>query len=123
LLDDGVGIGLIGYLKAVRNSKQGFYPPVHFCGVIFEDSYENLIRYDCDIGTALRNAKNDFLPEEANVTYLWTPPLDDPLEGPNYIKTTNVNGDRVLVEKYCTIYQLNLLGDPGFNPYEPCNSG
>ena len=31
--------------------------------------------------------------------------------------------NRFPVEKYCTIYQINLLGDPAFNPYEPCNEG
>lgn len=121
LLDEGVGFGIIGYLRAAINARQGVYPPVHFCGVIFEDSYENLIKNNCDVGTALRDAKNGFLPEEANVTYLWTPPLEDPAEGPSYFMTTAAGGDRVIVEKYCTIYQLNLLGDPAFNPYEPCH--
>jgi hypothetical protein len=92
--------------------------------VIFEKSYQSLIEDNVDIGTALRNAKNEFLPEEANVTYLWTPPLDGSTDIPTYtMTTTGSGGDRVIVEKYCTIYQLNLLGDPAFNPYEPCNEG
>jgi hypothetical protein len=31
--------------------------------------------------------------------------------------------DNFPVEKYCTVFQVNLLGDPAFNPYEPCNEG
>jgi len=124
LLDEGVGLGIVGYLKAALNARRGSYPPVHFCGVIFEKSYQSLIEDNVDIGTALRNAKNEFLPEEADVTYLWTPPLDGSTDTPTYTMTAaGSGGDRVIVEKYCTIYQLNLLGDPAFNPYEPCNEG
>jgi len=124
LLDDGVGLGLLGYLNAAINARKGVYPDVQFCGVIFEDSYQQLIDEDVDIGTALRNAKNDFLPEEISKKYLWTPPLGEQLDSvPTYTLTTGGGGDEVIIEKYCTIYQLNLLGDPAFNPYEPCNEG
>ena len=124
LLEEGVGLGILGYIKAAINARRGIYPPVHFCGVIFEKSYQELIENNVDIGTALRNAKNEFLPEQANVTYLWTPPLEGSkysIYSPNYKMTASTGGDRVIVEKYCTIYQLNLLGDPAFNPYEPIN--
>jgi hypothetical protein len=124
LLDDGVGLGILGYLNALINAGRGVYPDVHFCGVIFEDSYEQLIEKNVDIGTALRNAKNDFLPEEISKKYLWTPPLGEHLDSvPTYTLTSSQRGDEVIIEKYCTIYQLNLLGDPAFNPYEPCNEG
>jgi len=116
LFPNGVGLGILGYLNAAKNAKNGIYPPVHFCFVIFEKAYNKMFEENVDIGRALRDAKNAFLPEQANVTYLWTPPL-------TYTETTGGGGDRVIVEKYSTIYQLNLLGDPAFNPYEPCNEG
>ncbi|HDO19454.1 MAG TPA: hypothetical protein ENG74_01875 [Thermoplasmatales archaeon] len=123
ILDAGIGFGILGYLKtAIDYRLHGKFPPVHFCGVIFEDTYQSLIEENKDIGTALRDAKNAFLPDEANVTYLWTPPLTYTVTMEN-IKDTSSRGDRVILEKYCTIYQLNLLGDPAFNPYEPCNEG
>ena len=86
---------------------------------------------DVDIGTALRNAKNNFLPDQFDVTYRWTPPLSISSSVPDYVregiyegtKTTGSSGGTFPVEKYCTIYQINLLGDPAFNPYEPCNEG
>jgi len=124
--EPGVGIGLRGYLKALRESKRGVYPPVHFSGWVFEHAYENLINNDMTIGEALRNAKNDFLPDQIDVSYLWTPPLSLPIDLPSEIRDNIVStsgAGTVPVEKYCTIYQLNLQGDPAFNPYEPGNEG
>jgi hypothetical protein len=84
-----------------------------------------------DIGTALRNAKNAFLPAQLNITFRWTPPLsiidnlpyDLQQQINDNIKSTAQEDLTFPVEKYCTIYQINLLGDPAFNPYEPCNEG
>jgi hypothetical protein len=118
-IDAGVGFGLIGYIKAWFNALRGSYPPVHFSQVIFEKTYQGLIESNYTIGRALRDGKNAFLPSDANKTYFWNPPLSDSED----IKTTGGAGDRVILEKYCAVYQLNLLGDPAFNPYEPCNEG
>ncbi|MCK4333125.1 MAG: hypothetical protein KAV40_06045 [Thermoplasmatales archaeon] len=35
----------------------------------------DLIENNSDTGTALRNAKNKYLPKDVNSTFLWTPPL------------------------------------------------
>jgi len=125
----GIGIGLVGYLKAVRDARQDKYPPMHFSTWVYEQSYLNLINEDVSVGEALRDAKNDFLPDQIDASYLWTPPLSIPSDLPasvrEDIKTTAEGGGSgtVPVEKYCTIYQLNLQGDPAFNPYEPGNEG
>jgi len=123
----GVGFGIIGYLKALINLKSsGTYPPVHFNQWIFEKSMLDMFDNDISIGVALRNAKNEFLPSQFDVTYRWTPPLSISSSVPqdiiDDIQSTSSGGDsRFPVEKYCTIYQINLLGDPAFNPYEPIN--
>jgi hypothetical protein len=117
----GVGFGILGYLKAKLDERKGIYPSPHFCVNIFEKAFNSLIDDNVDIGTALRDAKNQFLPEQANRTYLWSPPLT---ESDNVKEASSGGGaGRVILEKYCTVYQLNLLGDPAFNPYEPCNEG
>lgn len=123
---EGIGFGILGYLKAKRDARAGEYPPVHFNQWIFEHALFDMFENDISIGTALRNAKNAYLPDQLEKTYRWTPPLSIssrlPLQIVEDILTTKTEADnRFPVEKYCTIYQINLLGDPAFNPYEPCN--
>jgi len=128
LLQDGVGFGIVGYLKAALNARKGIYPPVFFNQYIFEETSDKLFE-DKDIGTALMEAKNMFLPEQFDDTFRWTPPLSLPASAPqeiqdlydDYAETSSGGLDNYPVEKYCTIYQINLLGDPAFNPYEPVN--
>lgn len=127
----GVGFGIIGYLKAQIDLLRGKYVPVYFNQYIFEEAILEMSEDNVDIGTALRDAKNSFLDAQFDITFRWTPPLSlssnlpydlrqDILDG---MKTTAGNDARFPVEKYCTIYQINLLGDPAFNPYEPINEG
>jgi hypothetical protein len=132
LLQDGVGFGIIGYIKAALEARRGIYPPVYFNQYIFEEASNKLFE-DKDIGTALKEAKNMFLPAQFDDTFRWTPPLSIPSSVPqeiqdfysdDYTETSSAGGlDHYPVEKYCTIYQINLLGDPAFNPYEPVNNG
>lgn len=126
-IDAGVGYGIVGYLKAVKNARNNVYPPVHFCGYIFEESYQHILTEDATLGKALRDAKNDYLPNNFEVRYLWTPPLSIPSSLPQELQDeivpTSTAGSNVPVEKYCAVYQLNLLGDPAFNPYDPQNEG
>jgi len=127
----GVGFGIAGYLKAWSDLKKGVYVPVYFNQYIFEHAILEMFHNNVDIGTALRNAKNAFLPAQINITFRWTPPLsisdnlpyDVQQQINDNIKSTAEEDLTFPVEKYCTIYQINLLGDPAFNPYEPCNEG
>jgi len=121
-----VGFGLLGYISTALKTKRGEYIPVEFCGWMFEKTYRAMIEDDIDIGTALRDARNGYLADQIDVTYLWTPPLnseDSVYFQPTYMKSTATGSGNVPVEKYAAIYQLNLLGDPAFNPYQPCNEG
>jgi hypothetical protein len=129
----GIGFGIAGYLKAMSNLRKGQYTPVYFNQYIFEHAILEMSDKNVDIGTALRNAKNAFLPAQFDITFRWTPPLSISSSLPydvqqqinDNIKPTAGGGEDLTfpVEKYCTIYQMNLLGDPAFNPYEPCNEG
>ena len=127
----GVGFGIAGYLKAWRDLKKGQYVPVYFNQYVFEHANLEMFDKNVDIGTALRNAKNAFLPAQFDLSFRWTPPLSISSNLPydvqqqinDNIKSTAAEDLTFPVEKYCTIYQMNLLGDPAFNPYEPCNEG
>jgi hypothetical protein len=133
LLPDGVGFGIVGYLKAWLDWKlKGQYPPVCFNQFIFEETILDLAENDVSFGTALRNAKNLFLPETFEDTFRWRPVLNLPSDMPYYLaeeiddafgSAAGGGSDNFPVEKYCTVFQVNLLGDPAFNPYEPCNEG
>jgi len=125
----GVGFGIMGYLKAAREARQGIYPPVFFNQYIFEEMVLQMAEDDVPIGVALRDAKNDYIPAQIDITFRWTPPLSTPTSLPQELQqdiedrmyTMSGNDDTFPVEKYCTVYQINLLGDPAFNPYEPIN--
>ena len=107
--------GIIGYLKAWYDLiTRGEYPEVNFGVIIHTDFTRNLIENNTDIGTAFRNARNSYLPKDANSTFLWVPPLEKQL-----IK----RGTKVMNKKYNTFLEYNLFGDPAFNPYQPVNNG
>jgi hypothetical protein len=106
------GFGIKGYVNASLNYlRNGQFPDLHFGALIAEDYILDLINNDTTTGLALRNAKNYYLPKDANSTFLWTPPLGD-----------NGTGERALDKKYVAIHEFVLYGDPAFNPYEPVNA-
>jgi len=120
------GFGLLGYLTELKNTRRGDYVDTEFCGWIFENAYDEMFKYDATLGEALRNARNGYLPDQIDETYLWTPPLnseDSVYQQPTYMKSTAKGVGNVPVEKYAAVYQLNLLGDPMWNPYQPLNEG
>ena len=127
----GVGLGIAGYLIAALNARKGIYPEVYFNQYMFEQMVLEMAADDVPIGVALRNAKNDYLEAQLDITFRWTPPLStisglpkelqDDIDDSMY--SMSGSDSRFPVEKYCTIYQINLLGDPAFNPYEPKNNG
>ena len=123
-----VGLGIRQYLQWNLKTKRGEYPGTEFCGWMFERSYKEMFEKDATIGEALREARNSYLKDQFEETYLWTPPLEHDADSlyfkPGYTKSTSAGGgSNVPVEKYAAIFQLNLLGDPAFNPYQPCNNG
>ncbi|MBU0498098.1 MAG: hypothetical protein KKC68_08040, partial [Candidatus Thermoplasmatota archaeon] len=128
----GLGFGLLGLLNATLHLKlKGEYPDLHFGAVIAEDFVLDLIN-DNTTGMALRNAKNQYLPKDANTTFLWTPPLTfnsgDSIVNAEFLKFINGIRDendrtRTLDKKYVALHEFTLYGDPAFNPYQPINEG
>ncbi len=132
-LPGGWGIGILGLMKATLDLKlRNKYPDLHFGAVIAEDFILDLIENNSDTGTALRNAKNKYLPKDANSTFLWTPPLTLST-GCSFIdqeylesienKFFGNSRTRVLDKKYVALHEFTLYGDPAFNPYQTINEG
>jgi hypothetical protein len=133
-LPGGVGIGILGLMKAMLDLKlYSKYPDLHFGAVIAEDFINELIENDATTGLALRNAKNVYLKKDANSTFLWTPPLTLST-GNNIIDQlclTSLNQEqfngntrtKVLDKKYVALHEFTLYGDPAFNPYQSVNEG
>jgi len=108
---------ILSYIQARIDAKNGIYPEHHFGEKLYADTLQELKESDSTLGLAFRNAKNRYLPEDANWTMYWTPPLKQTglfkeYEKENYIKN-----------KYVNFQEFQLYGDPAFDPYEPCNNG
>ena len=127
----GVGLGIAGFMKAWSDWKlKGEFPDLCFNQFMWEHMVLNMAKNDVSVGQALKEAKNVFLPETFWDEFRWKPVLNLPSNIPDYLleqikeaSSAESGGDHHPVEKYCTVYQLNLLGDPAFNPYEPGNEG
>jgi len=114
------GFGAKGFVKATLNLLlNGEYPDPHFGAVIANDFIFDLQDKDSTVGMALRDAKNQYLPKDANSTFLWTPPLD---EGGGYTLAKFESGT-FMDKKYVCLHEFNIYGDPAFNPYQPVNNG
>ena len=128
---NGVGFGIIGYIKAALDGRKGVYPPVYFNQFIFEEACKLMYAdEEVTIGEAMTAARNKFLYEQFDIPFRWTPPLSVSPSMPedlqqeiydDWVESASRGMDTFPVEKYCTIFQINLLGDPAFNPYEPVN--
>ncbi len=106
------GFGFYGYFNATKNLMlSGKYPALHFGGLLAENFVLDLLENDSTVGMALRNAKNKYLPMDANSTFMWTPPLE------NGGDAMTIEETRVLDKKYVCLHEFTLYGDPAFNPY------
>ncbi len=113
-----------GYIVSTLNAKKGIWPPAYFGHVIYRHFF-NKLGEDKDVGTAFREARNLYLPEDINSTFRWVPPLSETGTG-ILLKTTgsstgseNNGAPNVPRHKYMTYYEYTLYGDPAFNPYIP----
>jgi hypothetical protein len=124
------------YLKAKGQWKNGIFPDAHFGEKIYADLCSDLKSFNCSVGLALRNAKNSYLPGDADWLLWWSPPLniytgdtmvDIELAKDNYAglyKSMSSNGlSPMMGSKYTSFQEYILFGDPALNPYEPCNEG
>ncbi len=125
---------LRSYIKAKIEARQGIYPDPHFGYKIYTDLCMDLKENDVSVGEAFRNAKNNYLPSDADWELWWSPPLvstgsvqiDSELQNKysGIIKNTASNGKGPMLEnKYISYQEYLLFGDPAFNPYEPINEG
>ena len=102
------------YRNAKMNAKKGIFPDFHFGPKIFYDMCVELSK-NKTIGRAFRDAKNNYLPYDADWELWWSPPL-------------SANGEhekgygKHLHAKYTSFYEYCLYGDPAFNPYMPGES-
>ncbi len=119
-----VGLGIREFIQTSINPD---LQDAHFSSLHAMNIFEDLTEHDTDVGTAFRNAKNAFLPMDANSTFFWTPPLalsvntqtDRDLISQNFRPTSDGEDAKVMDKKYTCLYEYNLFGDPAFNPYEP----
>jgi hypothetical protein len=124
------------YLKAKGQWKNGIFPDAHFGEKIYEDLCSDLKSFNCSVGLAFRNAKNSYLPGDADWLLWWSPPLniytgdtmvDIELTKDNYAglyKSMSSSGlSPMMGSKYTSFQEYILFGDPALNPYEPCNEG
>jgi hypothetical protein len=127
-------LGILGLIKAILDLKlKNKYPDLHFGAVIAENFINELINNNATTGLAMRNAKNSYLPKDANSTFLWSPPLTLSSGYPamdkeilSEIQKDSIGGKdrtRTLDKKYVALHEFQLYGDPAFNPYQPINNG
>ena len=93
-------------LKYIVNKE---YPDMHFGSLIAEEYMLNLIKDDSSVGMALRNAKNTYMPRDADFSFRLGSLLKAKKETHMDIKNTCHKG-------------FTLYGDPAFNPYQPINN-
>jgi len=101
--------------QAEKNAYQGIFPDFHFGSKIYSDMCHNLEK-DVSVGQAFRDAKNNYLPEDANWELWWSPPLS--------AMSSSSAGEEAgygnhLSAKYTSFNEYVLYGDPAFNPYLP----
>lgn len=120
------------YLLAKSNAQKGIYPDQHFGFKIYSDLGEELMGEDISLGEAFRNAKNRYLPEDANWEVWWSPPLiytgmrDVDQQIQQNLAATAAEGpeglDPRLDNKFMSYQEYALYGDPAFVPYVPYNN-
>jgi hypothetical protein len=118
------GLGLLELWKTTRNPD---LQDPHFSALIASDMFTDLTKDDTDVGTAFRNARNQFM-DDAESEFFWTPPLSLQLNTQqdldlffDNLKSSSNDDLRRMEKKYTCQLEYNVLGDPAFNPYEPAN--
>jgi hypothetical protein len=105
----------LSYRKWSQKAEQGEFPEFHFGLKMYDDLCEELESDNVSVGLAFRNAKNRYLPEDADWELWWNPPL---------LSSGVDTGYGVhMPAKYTSYHEYVLYGDPAFNPYEPVNQG
>ncbi len=124
---------LASYIKAKRNAKNGIYPDDHFGFLIYSDMLDSITNDDATFGKALRDAKNKYIPQDADWELWWSPPLvntGDLAEDvqirntySNLMESAALEDPYMMKNKYTSYQEYMLFGDPALNPYDPLNEG
>jgi len=124
---------LRAYISSKLDARKGIYVEPHFGYLIYQDLCESLKNDDTTVGLAFRDAKNNYLPQDADWELWWSPPLVETgnfldnyeMKNTNYetMKNNAMEDPFMLKNKYTSFQEYMLFGDPAFNPYEPCNEG
>jgi hypothetical protein len=110
---------LINRMKVAR----GDYPDLHFGFKIYSDTLSNL-QNGSNLGLALRDARNQYLPEDAEWAVWWSPPLTTTtlpgLDAQLYKNTAKSSAlEPRLDNKFQSFFEYHIYGDPAFTPYIP----
>ncbi len=125
---DFPGQTLFRYIKASLNARKGIYPEQHFGFKIYQDLCEELREEDVSIGYAFREARNRYLPEDADAKFWWSPPLkvtgirdiDENIQQ-NIASMASSDYNEMMDNKFMSFQEYTLYGDPAFVPYVPIN--
>lgn len=120
---------LRAYVSSKLNARQGIYPDKHFGILVYDDMCKYMRDEDSTIGMAFREARNNYLPQDADWELWWSPPLvttgnlQEDIEIRNtYIERMQENAlvdPFMMKNKYTTFQEYMLFGDPALNPYVP----
>ena len=126
---DFPGQTALRYIQANRKAKNDIYPEMHFGFKIYSDLCEELKTEDTSIGLAYREARNRYLPEDADWPVWWAPPLvfTGLRDIDAKILELSSSGSQSDLEprldnKFMSFYEYALYADPAFVPYVPFNS-
>ena len=127
---DFPGLIQLRYLQWQRKVNKGVYPDLHFGFLMYEDLIKALQKDDVSIGYALREARNQYLPADADWKVWWSPPLvftGVPEIDEFYYQQLSANSgpdglDARLDNKFMSFQEYTLYGDPAFVPYVPINN-
>ncbi len=97
-----------------QKAEDNIYPDFHLGTKIFADMTSHLAD-GLSVGESLRNARNQYLPEDEDWELWWSPPLDTEAPEPA------LGWDTHMGPKYSSFNMYQLYGDPGFKPYIPEN--
>jgi hypothetical protein len=118
--------GQTAYRYIVNRVKaaEGIYPDLHFGYLLYTDMFANLQKGNTSLAMAFRDARNAYLPEDANWEVWWSPPLFTtmiPSLDTSIMKSMAKNPalNPQLDNKYITFFEYHIYGDPGFIPYVP----
>ena len=119
--------GQTAYRYIVNRIKaaEGVYPDLHFGFLMYTDMLANLQKGNVSLGMAFRDARNAYLPEDANWEVWWSPPLftsgmSTALDNSIYKSMAHSSAlNAQLDNKYTTFFEYHLYGDPAFIPYVP----